>query len=208
MVQRVASTRPLEAHAGLRTNWQGDPIRWPKGGTHLASTYPVSVRPCSSDSDAGSGCEMNKALWIAVAISFVFLAVVILLIASAPTEADKQQLINTALAAQEAAGLAAEIVDLALLRHEEAWFLVEQGPQHDAQIKLAEADKYGNADIVRPQVLRELHSHPLYISARNATVHYNMARASYREADAAAVKALEAVMAAGLWDRYEAAHEG
>ena len=114
---------------------------------------------------------MNKAIWIAVAISFAFLAVVILLSRPQPrAKKKKQQLIDYgARSAQETAGLAAEQVDLALRRHEEAWLLVEQGPQRDAQMKLAEADKYGRADIVRPQVLRELHSHPLYISARNAT---------------------------------------
>ncbi len=72
-------------------------------------------------------------------------------------------------------------------------------------MKLAEADKYGGADLIRPQVLRELNSHHLYISARNATARYDAARTHYREADAVAAEALEAVRAAELWDRYAAA---
>ena len=145
---------------------------------------------------------MNKAIWISVATSFAFLAVVLLLSALAPTEEEKQQLIDTALAAQEAAGLAAEQVDLALRRHEEAWLLAEQGPLSDARMKMVEAAKYGRADTIRDEVLRELHSHRLYVSARNATAHYKTVQAVYHEADAAAVEALEAVRAEGLWDRY------
>ena len=148
---------------------------------------------------------MNKAIWIAVAISFAFLAVVILLSASAPTEEEKQQLIDTALAVQETAGLAAEQVDEARRQHEESWLLVEQGPQRDARMEMAEAAKYGNADLIRPQVLHKLTSHRLYISASNATARYKTAREFQRDAEAAAINALKAVRAAGLWDRYEVA---
>ena len=127
------------------------------------------------------------------------------------SEEDKQGLIDTAIAAQNEAGIAAERAAEALGEHEQAWAKVEAGPQYVAQVQMETAatmERLGDlrgAEQFRQEAREGLNSHPLWIAAQEAIAKYHEAAAAYSKADETAIQALEAVKAAGIWEQYEAA---
>ena len=127
------------------------------------------------------------------------------------SEEDRQRLIETAIAAQDEAGIAAERATEALAEHTQVWAQVEAGPQYVAQVQMetaakleASGDRVG-AEQFRKEAREGLNSHPLWIAAQEATAKYREAAENYSKADESAIQALEAVKAAGIWEQYVAA---